>query len=161
MSISLFPFAPENLVARDGFDIPVPRQPAHLHTQVESGALSRDSSRFPRRRPFIYLKPPYAIGSVPNLQGHAIAYRWRSLPRVHRHRASKPQDSSSNRCCLGKSAWTNSCAPAYPLLEQQWTCSIHTVPFRHACASSLSVLLKIRLKYSTNYSPRRDRAPRK
>ena len=33
---------------------PVPRQPAHLHTQAESGACLRDSSRFPRRRPFIY-----------------------------------------------------------------------------------------------------------
>ena len=50
--------------------------------------------RVPRRRPFIYLKPPYAIGSVPSLSGHAIADRWRSLPRVRRHRASKPQDSS-------------------------------------------------------------------
>ena len=39
-------------------------------------------------------KPPYAIGSVPSLLGHAIAYRWRSLPRVRRHRASKPQGSS-------------------------------------------------------------------
>ena len=38
--------------------------------------------------------PPYAIGSVPCLSGHAIAYRWRLLPRVHRHRASKPQGSS-------------------------------------------------------------------
>ena len=36
----------------------------------------------------------YAIGSVPSLSGHAIAYRWRSLPRVRRHRASKPQGSS-------------------------------------------------------------------
>ena len=40
------------------------------------------------------MKPPYAIGSVPSLSGHAIAYRWRSLPRVRRHRASKPQGSS-------------------------------------------------------------------
>ena len=38
MSISLSPFAPENLVSRDGFGSPVPRQPAHLHTQAESGA---------------------------------------------------------------------------------------------------------------------------
>ena len=36
----------------------------------------------------------YVIGSVPSLSGHAIAYRWRSLPRAHRHRASKPQGSS-------------------------------------------------------------------
>ena len=40
------------------------------------------------------MKPPYAIGSVSSLSGHAIAYRWRSLPRVRRHRASKPQGSS-------------------------------------------------------------------
>ena len=31
-------FAPENLVSRGGFGSPVPRQPAHLHTQAESGA---------------------------------------------------------------------------------------------------------------------------
>ena len=39
------------LVSRDGFGSPVPRQPAHLHTQTESGAYLRDSSRGPRRRP--------------------------------------------------------------------------------------------------------------
>ena len=83
---------PENLVSRDGFSRPVPRQPAHFHTQAESGAYLRDSSRVPRRRPF--MKPPYAIGSVPSLSGHAIAYRWRSLPRVRQHKASKPQGSS-------------------------------------------------------------------
>ena len=73
------------------FGSPVPRQPA---LQAESGAYLRDSSRVPRRRPFIYFKPPHAIGSVPSLSGHATAYRWRSLPRVPRHRASQPQGSS-------------------------------------------------------------------
>ena len=93
MNIPLSPCVPENLVSRDGFSRPVPRQPAHLHTQTESGAYLRDSSRVPRRRPF--MKPPYATGSVPSLSGHAIiAYRWRSLPRVRRHRASKSQGSS-------------------------------------------------------------------
>ena len=77
--------------SRGGFSHPVPRQPAHLHTQAESGAYLRDSSRVPRRRPF--MKSPYAIGSVPSLSGHATVYRWRSLPRVRRHRASKPQGS--------------------------------------------------------------------
>ena len=91
-NIPLSPCVPENLVSRDGFSRPVPRQSAHLHTQAESGAYLRDSSRVLRRRPF--MKPPYAIGSVPSLSGHAIAYRWRSLPRVRRHRASKPQGSS-------------------------------------------------------------------
>ena len=50
-------FPPENLVWRDGFGSPVPRQPAHLHTQAESGVYLWDSYRVPRRRPFIYLKP--------------------------------------------------------------------------------------------------------
>ena len=54
-SISLPPFAPEKLVSRDGFGSPVPRQPAHLHIQAESAAYLRDSSRFPRRRLFMYL----------------------------------------------------------------------------------------------------------
>ena len=40
------------------------------------------------------MKPPYATGSVPSLSGHEIAYRWRSLPRVRLHRASKSQGSS-------------------------------------------------------------------
>ncbi|CAM9849958.1 unnamed protein product [Ascophyllum nodosum] len=54
MNISLSPSAPDNLVSRDGLGCPVPRQPAHLHTQAESGAYLRDPSRFPRRRPFIH-----------------------------------------------------------------------------------------------------------
>ena len=65
---SYFPsaFAPEDLVSRDGFGSPVPRQPAHVHTQAETGAYLPNSSRVPQRRPFIYLKPPHAIGSVPS-----------------------------------------------------------------------------------------------
>ena len=56
MFFSLSPFAPENLVSRDGFGSTVPRQPAHLHTQAEYGIHLRDSSRVPRRRLFIYIK---------------------------------------------------------------------------------------------------------
>ena len=102
MNISLSPFAPENFLSRDGFGSPVPpRLPAHLHTQAESGAYLRNFSRFPRRRPFIYSsRHIYAIGSVPSSSVHVNAYRWRSLPTVRRHRASVPQRSSSNRCCL-------------------------------------------------------------
>ena len=48
----------------------------------------------PEFRGGVHMKPPYAIGSVPSLSGHAVAYRWRSLPRVRRHRASKSQGSS-------------------------------------------------------------------
>ena len=53
--ISSSDFAPENLVSRDGFGSPVPRQPAHPHTQAESGAYLPDSSRVQRWRLFIYL----------------------------------------------------------------------------------------------------------
>ena len=70
-NIPLSPCVPENLVSRDGFSRPVPRQSTHLHTQAESGAYLRDSSRVSRRRPF--MKPPYAIGSVPSLSGHIVA----------------------------------------------------------------------------------------
>ena len=61
--VFLSAFAPENL-APDGFGSPVPRQPAHLHSLAESGAYLRDFSRVPRRRPFIYFKPSYAINRV-------------------------------------------------------------------------------------------------
>ena len=39
-------------------------------------------------------KPSYAIGSVPSVSGHAIAYRWRSLPRLRQNRVIKPQGCS-------------------------------------------------------------------
>ena len=45
-------------------------------------------------------KPSYAIGAVPSLSGHAVTYLWRSPLRVRRHRASSPQSSFSNECCL-------------------------------------------------------------
>ena len=93
MNVPLSPYVPENLVSRDGFGSPVPCLPAHLHAQAEPSAYLRDSSRVPRRRPYIYLKPPYAIGSVTSSSG-PIAYRWRSPPRVRRRRANKPQRSS-------------------------------------------------------------------
>ena len=65
MNISLSPFASENMVPRAGSGSLVSCQPAHLHAQAESGAyLQLNSSRFPRRRSFIYFKPPYVIGSV-------------------------------------------------------------------------------------------------
>ena len=65
MNILLSPYVPEDLVSRDGFSCPVPRVSLLiLHTRAESGAYSRDSSRVPRQRPFIYLKPSYTIGSV-------------------------------------------------------------------------------------------------
>ena len=96
-----------------------------LRLNHQSGAYLRDSSRVPRRRPFIYFKPPYAIGSVPSLSGHAIAYRWHSLPTVRRQRASKPQGIIvPNECCLGRSPWTNKYTPLFPTptIGMKWAC---------------------------------------
>ena len=39
INIPLSLYVPENLVSLDEFSRPVPRQPAHLHTQAESGAF--------------------------------------------------------------------------------------------------------------------------
>ena len=61
--ISLSAFAPEHLVTPDGFDSPVPRQLAHLHTQAKSGAYLRDSSRVQRRHPFMY-SPDFASSAI-------------------------------------------------------------------------------------------------
>ena len=62
--------------------------------------------------------PPCAIGSGPSLSGQAITYRWRSLPRVRRHRASSPQGSSSNECYVCITTDQLLCASlfSYPLL---------------------------------------------
>ena len=57
MNISLSPFAPENLVSRDESGCLVPSLVSLLipYTQAEPGAYSRDCSRFPRWRPFVYI----------------------------------------------------------------------------------------------------------
>ena len=70
----------------------VPSRDSLLISILRLNLVLRGSSQVPRRRPF--MKPPYAIRSVPSLSGHAIAHRWRSLSRVRRDRASKPQGSS-------------------------------------------------------------------
>ena len=71
-----------------------------LHTQVESGAYSRDSSSFPRRYLVIYAVNRHRIS--PEFISSQIAYRWRSMPRVRRHRARSRQGSSNDGCCLFK-----------------------------------------------------------
>ena len=85
-NISLSPCVPENLVSRDGFSRPVPRQPAHLHPQAESGAYLRDSSRVYRvtqlRTDGVHCRESAGTGPV-NLK---------VVP---------------NGCCLGRSPWTS------------------------------------------------------
>ena len=104
--LNMSPFAPENLVSRDKFGRPVPRQPAHLHTQPESGAYLRDSSRFPRRRPFIFL---YRHTS----SGQSRVYRVTQFRTGGVHCGESPGTGPvnlkvvQNGCCLGRSPWTN------------------------------------------------------
>ena len=80
-----------------------------LRNQAESDAYPRTPLLPPAFRDIdyddedvhMYRQPPStAIGSVPSLSDRAIAYRWRSLPRIRQHRASSPQGSSSNGCFL-------------------------------------------------------------
>ena len=82
---SQYAFAPENFASRDGFGSLVPRQRAHLYTQAESSAYWRIPPEFRGGVHLFFLRPPYAIGSVPSLSGHVIAYRWRSLSRYFQH----------------------------------------------------------------------------
>ena len=99
-------FALKNLVSRDGFESLVPRQPAHLHTQAESGAYSRGSSRFPRRRQFIYLNRHEP-------SGQSRVYRVMQLRTgcVHCRESAGTGPVNlkvvPNGCCLGRSLWTN------------------------------------------------------
>ena len=94
INYSLSSFAPENLVSRVGFGGPIPRQLAHLHT--ESSACLRDSSRVPRRRPFIIgthyvLWMQQCVCFFPIHSGHPV--RWTYQPGSHRRKVT--QDFSS------------------------------------------------------------------
>ena len=102
INISLFPFAPDILVSRDGLGSPVPSQPACSFSALRLNLMLLRHGIPPDFRSGVRLFiPPHAIESVPCLSGHAITYRWRSLSRVRRHRASSPQGTSSNGlCCL-------------------------------------------------------------
>ena len=106
--ISLFAFALENLVSRDGFGSPVPRQPAHhLHTQAESGAYLLRDIPAPRRRPYLFKTAirhrvsPEFIGSR-NYLPMAFTYR--------EYADTGPVNLKvvpNDECCLGRSPWTN------------------------------------------------------
>ena len=126
MNISLSPSAPKSLVSRDGFGSPVPRQPAHLHTQTKSGAYLRDSSRFPRRRPFIYLNRHTSSGQS---QGYWFT-QWRT-DSVHCReflgRGPVKLKVGPNGCCLGTSPCTNQHAPIFSHTHYWYEVSIFKV----------------------------------
>ena len=121
MNIPLSLHVPDNLVSRDGFSRPVPRQLAHSLYSGWIWCLLTGFLPISAAASIYLFKPPYAIGSVPSLSGHAIAYQWPSLRRVRRHRASSPQRSSSNGCCLGAMDQLM-CASLFPHLLYYWYC---------------------------------------
>ena len=99
------PFAPDNLVSRDGFGSPIPRQPAHLRTQAESGAYLRDSSRVPRRRPFIYLNRHTPSGQS---RVHRVTQLRTDGVHCRESAGTGPVVSKvvKNGCGLGRPPWT-------------------------------------------------------
>ena len=107
MNISLSAFVPENFVSRDGFGSHVPRQPAHLYTQAESGVL--------------YGIPPEFRGGVHlfiyNCHTPSGQYRlYRVTPQLRTDGVHRRESASTgpvnlkvvpNECCLGRLPWTN------------------------------------------------------
>ena len=117
------PFAPEKMVSRDGFGSPVPRQPAHLHAQVECGAYLRDSSQLPRRRPFIYLNR-----RTPSGQSRVYGVTQLRTDGVHcRESAGTGRVNLKVVPVTGAvfaSPWTNLYAPLFPTpaIGLKWAC---------------------------------------
>ena len=100
MDISLSPFAPENLVLRDGFGSLVPRQPAHLHIQAEPGAYLLTGFIPSSTAVSIYL---CKLSYVP---GQSRVYQATQLRADGVHcRESGPVNLKvvSNGCCLDRS----------------------------------------------------------
>ena len=103
--ISPPPFAPENLVSRDGLGRPVPRQPAHSPDTFRLNLVLTYGIPPAFRGGILLFVPPTTIiiESVPSLSGDATAYRWRSRPRVCLHNRAvicQGSSSNSNGCCL-------------------------------------------------------------
>ena len=68
-------FAHDDLVSQNGFGLPVPRQQAYSSSTLRLNlVLTRGIPPDFRGGVHLFL-PPYAIGSVLSLSGHAIAYR--------------------------------------------------------------------------------------
>ena len=107
MKLYLSPFALKNLVSRDGFGIPVQRQPARLHTQAGSCAYLRDSSRFRGgRRPSIYLNHHTPSGQP---RVYRVAHLRTDGVHCREPAGTGPINLKMvpNGCCLGRSPWTN------------------------------------------------------
>ena len=130
--IFLSPFASENLVSRDEFGSPVPRQSAHLLTKAKSGAYLRDSSRIPRCPPFIHLNCHTPSGQsrvyrVTQLRTDVIHFRQFVGTGLVNLKVVP------NGWCLDRSPWTNFYAPLFPTptICMKWACRKLPARWRH------------------------------
>ena len=107
MMFFLFPFAPDNLVSRDGFGRPVPCQAAHSKFSVRLNLVLTQGIPPDFRGGFHLFISSTAIRRQPS--GQSRVYRATQLrtdgvhcreSAIRRHRASSPQGSSSGGCCL-------------------------------------------------------------
>ena len=104
--ISLSAFAPENLVSRDGFGSPVPRQPAHLTLRLN---LVLTYGILPEFRGGVHL----LILNRHTPSGQSRVYRVTQLRTdgVHCRESAGTGPVNikvvPNECCLGRSQWTN------------------------------------------------------
>ena len=124
ITFSLSLYAPDNLVTRDRFVRPSYPASAWSFSTLRLNLVLTHGVPTAFHGGVHLLTPPMVIGSVSSLSGHTIAYRWRSLPRVRRHKASSLQDISSNLCCnSGLARRTILCASLFPhpLVQHQVT----------------------------------------
>ena len=72
-----------------------------LHTQAESGAYSRNSSRFQQQRPFIYTANRHRVSPQSRLYEQVMQLRTDGVHcRESAGTGSSSQGSSSNGCCI-------------------------------------------------------------
>ena len=71
-------------------------------------------------RPRAGLAPCKVVSQVGNRYAECEKQQ-QQLPRARRHRASSPQGSSSDGCCLCRSPWTIKCAPLFSHTQYVWS----------------------------------------
>ena len=121
MNISLSAFAPENLISRDGFGSPLPRQRAHLHTQAESSLTYEIPPEF---RGGVHL----FISDRHTPSGQSRVYRVTQLRTdgVHCRESAGTGPVNlkvaPNECCLGRSPCVCVCfLPIHSGHQVRWT----------------------------------------
>ena len=113
------------MVSRDGFGSgPVPRQPAHLHTQAQPGAYGIP----PEFRGGVHLFDSTIIRH-PSGQSRLLRVTQLRTDDIHCRESAGTGPVNlevvPNGCCLGRSPWTNKYAPFFLtlIIGMVWACS--------------------------------------